>query len=119
MIYYADFHALMTYGMLFWIKSSHSIEVFGLQKKIISIMMGARSKDSCGEFFKILGILSLTAQYIYSITMLIVTNKEYFMENSTLYDIKTRNNKNLFQPHLNLYIKLMLASRCIIIFLFQ
>jgi len=27
-------------------------------------MMGARSRDSCREFFKILGILPLTAQYI-------------------------------------------------------
>jgi len=50
MIYYANFHAVMTYILLFW-RNSHSIEGFRLQKKIIRIMMGARSIDSCREFF--------------------------------------------------------------------
>ena len=31
--------------------------------------MGARRRDSCREFFKILGRLPLMAQYTYSITM--------------------------------------------------
>jgi len=60
--------------------------------------MGARIKDSCWEFFKILGILPLTAQHIYSITMFVLNNRQYFMENSKLWNIKTRKNKNLFQP---------------------
>jgi len=47
----------MTYGLLFWENSSHNIHVFRLQKKIIRIMMGARSRESCREFFTILGIL--------------------------------------------------------------
>ena len=34
--------------------------------------------------------------------MFVVSNREHFMENSELYDIKTRNNKNLFQPQSNL-----------------
>jgi len=41
----------MTYGLLFWGNCSHSLEGFRLQKKIIRIMMGARSRDSCREFF--------------------------------------------------------------------
>ena len=41
------------------------------------------------------------SQYVYSITVFVVNN-EYFMENSKLYDIKTRHNKNLFQPQSNL-----------------
>jgi hypothetical protein len=61
-------------------------------------MMGSRIKDSCRNFFKILGILPLMAQHTNSITIFIVNNREYFMENSKLYDIKTRKNKNLFQP---------------------
>jgi hypothetical protein len=64
----------MTYELLFWGNSSHSMEVFGLQKKIIRIIMGARSRDFCREFFKTLGILPFTAQYIYTITMFVVNN---------------------------------------------
>ena len=65
MIYYAYFHSGVTHGLLFWGNSSHSMTVFRLQMKTIRIMIGARSKDSCIKFFKILGILLLMAQYIY------------------------------------------------------
>jgi len=102
MIYYAYFNLVMTYVLLFWENSSHSIKIFKLHKKIIRIMMGARIKDSYRAIFKILGILTLTAQHIYSTTMFIVNNRQYFTENSKLYDIKTRKNKNLFQPQSNL-----------------
>jgi hypothetical protein len=43
------------------------MEVFRLQKKIIRIMMGAGSRDSCREVFKMLVILPLMAEYIYTI----------------------------------------------------
>jgi hypothetical protein len=56
------------------------------------------------SFFKILRILHLTAQYIYSITMFIVNNRGYFAENSELHDITTRKNKNFFQTQSNLSI---------------
>jgi hypothetical protein len=57
---------------------------------------------SCREFFKILGVLSLTAQCIYTITVFVFRNREYFMDNSELYNIKSRNNKTLFQSQSNL-----------------
>ena len=38
--------------------------------------------------------------------MFICINKEFFKENSTLYEIKTRNNKNLFQPQSNFSVYL-------------
>jgi len=60
MIYYAYFHSVMTYGVSFWGNSSHNMEVYRLQKKIIRIVMGARSRDFCIEFFKTLGILPFT-----------------------------------------------------------
>jgi hypothetical protein len=54
------------------------------------------------------------AQYIHSITMFVVNNREFFTENSKLYYVKTINYNNLFQPQPDLYIKgvlCMLASR--------
>ena len=122
MIYYAYSHSVMIYGLLLCRNSSHSIEVLRLQTKIITIITEAKSRDFCREFFKILGILPLTAQYTYSMTVFVVNNWEYFTENSKLYDIKTRNNKNLFQRQSNLSIKgvlFMLESRYVIIFLFK
>jgi len=51
MIYYSYFHCIMTYGLLFWRHPSDSIKIFRLQKRIIRIMMGCRSSDSCRNFF--------------------------------------------------------------------
>jgi hypothetical protein len=61
MIYYTYFNSVMIYGWLIWENSSHNMEVFRLQNKIIRTMMGARSREFCREFFKILEILPLTA----------------------------------------------------------
>jgi len=47
---------------------------------------------------------ALKAQYTYSITVFVVNYREYFTENSELYDIKPRNNKNLFRPQSNLCV---------------
>jgi hypothetical protein len=85
--------------------------------------MGARIKDSCREIFKILGILPLTALHIYSITVFVVNNRQYFMENSKLYDIETRKNKTYF-CHNQIYlfiigVHFMLASRYTTVFLFK
>ena len=58
--------------------------------------METRIKDCCRKLFKILGILPLTAEHIYSnVTMFVVNNRQYFMENSKLYDIKTRKKQKL------------------------
>jgi len=73
-----------------------------LQKRITSIIMGARFRDSCRELFKILKILP--SQYIFSFAVFVVNNKGLFMENSELYNIKTKNNSNLYQPTSHLTI---------------
>jgi len=52
-IYYSYFHSIMTYGLIFWGNSADSIKIFRLQKKIIRIMMGCRSRDSCRKLFNL------------------------------------------------------------------
>ena len=61
--------------------------------------MGARKKDSCRGFFKILKNLPLSAQYIYSLLMFVVNNRNLFLDNGELYTIKTRNSYNLHPPY--------------------
>jgi len=50
-IYYAYLHSVMTYGLLFWGNSLHSMKLLRLQNKIIRITMAVRSRDFCREFF--------------------------------------------------------------------
>ena len=56
------------------------------------------NNDSSREFFKILKILPLSAQYIYSVLMFVVNNRNLFSDNAELYTIKTRNSYNLHPP---------------------
>jgi len=104
MVYYAFFHSVMSYGLIFRGNSTHSKCVFKLWKRII---MGARNNVSCREFFKLLKILPLSAQYIYSLLMFVVNNRNLFLDNAELYTIKTRNSYNLHLPlsHLTKYQK--------------
>jgi hypothetical protein len=60
--------------------------------------MGAKNSHSCREFFKLLKILPLYAQYIYSLLMLVINNRNLFLDNADLYSIKTRNSCNLHLP---------------------
>jgi dTDP-4-dehydrorhamnose 3,5-epimerase-like enzyme len=46
--------------------------------------MGATTRDSCREILKILKLLQLPSQYIFSLAMF-VNNKGLFMENYELY----------------------------------
>jgi hypothetical protein len=88
----------MSYGLIFWGNSTHSKCVFKLQKRAIRKIMGARNYVSCREVFKLLKILPLSGQYIYSSIMFLVNNRNLFLDNVELYTIKTRNSHNLHPP---------------------
>jgi len=97
----------MSYGLIFWGNSTKSKCAFKLQKRAIGIIIGARNNDSCREFFKILKILPLSAQFIYSLLMSVVNNRNLLLDNAELYTIKTTNSYNLHPPlsHLTKYQK--------------
>ena len=67
-IYYPYFHSIMNYGLLFWGSSSYGIRVFRLQKYIIRIILGCKSRDSFRNLCKELKILPLLSQYVYTHT---------------------------------------------------
>jgi len=70
----------MTYGIIFWGNSSHLDKIFRLKKRIIRIIMGDRTRESCTELFNILKTLPLTSQNIFSLALFVVNNKSLFME---------------------------------------
>jgi hypothetical protein len=59
MIYFAYFHSIMKYGIVFWGSHTNNVRVFQLQKRIVRIMTGVRSRASCKPLFKALEILTL------------------------------------------------------------
>jgi hypothetical protein len=78
MVYYSCFHSIMTYGLIFWGNSCYSNINFRPQKRIIGIMVRIRDRDSCREYYRELKILPLEFQYIYSLSLFVISNKHYF-----------------------------------------
>ena len=58
-------------------------------------------RDSCPNIFKELKILPLQSQYIFSLLLFIVKNKEIFKTNFEIYSINTRHNSDLHLLLLN------------------
>ena len=92
----------MTYGLIFWRNSNYSNIIFRWQKRIIRIIVGIRSRDSCREPFKNLKILPLQSKYILSLLLFVINNRGYFMVNSEIHNISTRTKSNLHWPIYNL-----------------
>jgi hypothetical protein len=108
MIYHSLFHAVMTYGKIFWGNSSHSTQVFRMQKKAIRIITGHGNRESCRDLFKELNILPFMSQYtILSLLTFVSNNREQYFANSEIYNINTRHTSNLHMPRaqLNIYQK--------------
>ena len=102
MVYYSYFHSIMTYGLIFWGNSHYSNIIFRLEKRIIRITVGIRGRDACREQFKKLKILSLQSQYIQSLLLFVINNRDYFTANSEIHNINTRTKSNLHRPISNL-----------------
>ena len=82
-IYYAYFHAIMLYGVIFWGQSPDSLKVFLLHKRVIRTMMGCGGSESCRRLFVELGILTLPSQYTFCLLLFVVKNKNYFPPTKT------------------------------------
>ena len=71
-VYYAYYHSLVNYGIIFWGNTTDSNKVFVLQKKIIRIIMGVGPTYSCRGLFNHLEILPIPSVYLYSLMMFVV-----------------------------------------------
>jgi hypothetical protein len=94
----------MSYGIMFWGNSSNSTIIFKMQKKAIRIMEGCGYRVSCRDLFKKFQILPLTSQYILSLLLFIVENKNIFLSNNENHNLDTRQKNNLHLPQANLTI---------------
>jgi len=68
----------MTYGMIFWGNSTHTSDIFKIQKSVFKIIMGRRSGESYRKLLKGSKIFPLKSQYILS-SLLFVTNKKSYL----------------------------------------
>jgi hypothetical protein len=100
--YFSYFHSIVRYGIIFWGNAADSCKVFRLQKRVISIMSGARPRASCIGPFKKLEILPVPCQYILSVMLFIIDNSNQFLTSSEVHGLHTRSKNHLFIPATNL-----------------
>jgi hypothetical protein len=101
-IYYAYIHSILSYGIIFWGRSSNVNKLFILQKKIIRIITSTGVRECCREAFKNIEIMTLYSQYIFSLILFAVNNKHLFTSNKEIHTYKTRNYTNLHLPTVSL-----------------
>ena len=101
-VYCSYFHSLMTYGIIFWGNSTHSIHVFRLHERVIRIVTDSGLRDFCRQLFKKLGILLLMSQYIFSFLLFMTNNKVLFQMNFEIHSFNTRYNSDFHQQLVNL-----------------
>jgi hypothetical protein len=78
LVYFAYFHSIMSYGIIFWEKLTKSKKVFYIQKKIIRTMAGTKRRTSCRELFKKFNILPLVNKFLLSLLSFVADNRETF-----------------------------------------
>ena len=100
--YFAYVHSIISYGIIFWGNSSCSDVIFKIQKRIIRVIMNSKRNTSCRQLFKELNILPIQSQYIYSILLFVIKNKDQFLSNMQVHKINTRQTFNLYVPTANL-----------------
>jgi hypothetical protein len=96
-VYFAHFHSLVNYGIIFWGNTSSMHKVF-LIKKILRITLRLSSRSSCRKWYKKLDILLVPSLYIYSLMLFFVDNVHYLQTNSSVHDINTRYKHHLHIP---------------------
>jgi hypothetical protein len=98
---FAYFHSLMKHGIIFWGNSSDSRKVFLLQKKIVRLVMGIKSRNSYRDLFKRLEIITLPCEYIFSLINF-VTDNECFQTNADVHRVNTKHKHYLPKPTVNI-----------------
>jgi hypothetical protein len=103
-IYFACFHSIMEFGIIFWGVSVESKRIFLEQKRIIRIMIGSSTRTTCKMLFRKLKILTLISQYILSLMRFLSSNWDIFTFNSSVHNINTRLRLKLHKPLVRLKV---------------
>lgn len=96
--YFANFHSVAAYGVLFWGTATEAHRILILQKKAIRILCQLGYRDSCKEAFKEQSILTIPSLYILNCLKYVHCNKHKYLLNSEFHKYNTRNKNDLQIP---------------------
>jgi len=99
MVYFAYFHSVFQYGIIFWGNSAH---VHQVQKGVVRVMSGVGPRSSRRSLFRKLNILPIACWYMLSLMLFIVDNQKDFLTNAYVHGLDTRNKYHLYLPVVSL-----------------
>jgi hypothetical protein len=73
-----------------------------LHKKIIRIIRGCESKESCRKMFGELNMLTLYSKYVYSFLCFVISNKDQYIQHLVIHGRTIAYGLNLHPPVFNL-----------------
>jgi hypothetical protein len=84
-------------------KTFHDIKVFRMHKYKICILISCKKKrESCRQLLRKLKILPLTSEYVLSLSLFVLNNRNQFTLNSEIHNINSRQFNTFHQPRYNL-----------------
>lgn len=89
--YYALFHSRLSYGIILWGGRAVAERVLLLQKKAIRIMYNLKRRDHCRPYFRLSGILTVPAMYVFCVLTHIHENKGLYRTHADVHQHNTRN----------------------------
>jgi hypothetical protein len=92
------------YGIIFWGNSTNISRVFKLQKKVIRIISGVGSTDSCTGLFRKLDILPLSCEYILSLMLFVIDIQNNFPSGLAVHGLNARSKSQFYLPTSNLSV---------------
>lgn len=93
--YFAYFHSLISYGIIFWGLSSGASRIFVMQKRAIRALCMLNFRESCRESFKTERILTLPCIYILTCLKYVYLNQNKFVRIYEKHQHDTRQKENL------------------------
>lgn len=94
LVYYANFHSLISYGIIFWGSSTHVDTIFVTQKRALRTILRLGYRESCRGLFKGNNILTVYGVYIYKLLIFFNKNNNYFI------NFKNSNNTRRMCPYI-------------------
>ncbi len=94
--YYAFFYSHISYGTMLWGSASKIKigQIFKLQKCALRVMLKIPQEQTCRGNFKKLGLLTLTAVYIYQCICLVRKQADNLMTNEGIHSHFTRDRRD-------------------------
>ena len=91
-LYYANVHSIINYGIIFWGDSIDSNKIFVLQKRALLCMLKLQYLEHCREYFKLHDILPLPCVYIYECVSFVKRHytELFYKEPKNPYDTRNK-----------------------------